>query len=658
MSPQQSNYRPDIDGLRAVAVLSVVIFHAFPARLPGGFIGVDIFFVISGYLISGIIFSELAQKSFRLSDFYARRIRRIFPALILVLCTCASLGWLILLATEYAQLGRHIAASSGFIQNIVLWSERSYFDTLADTKPLLHLWSLGVEEQFYLLWPVLLVALSKSTGALWRRMFALAVLSLIWSIWSTHTDATAAFYSPFSRFWELLVGAMLAWHTHTQANNDSAIFIRARNSNLLATSGFVLIGCGFIFIDNKSSFPGLWAILPVFGAALIVGAGPLAWLNRKVLAHPIAVWFGLISYPLYLWHWPLLSFARILENDTPSRVTRVFIIILSIALAWLTYRLVERKIRFAAHRTQRIATIWLCAAVCMLAILGGWVYLQNGLPDRLVVVKSTQTADFISMDAPPESACSQLSVAPAILPFCTFYASPQSKKTIVLWGDSTVLSWLPVFLTIAKEQNYSVVKISHFSCPPILGARKTTFSYAASKGYCADGLLQRDVLDSIAKIHPDLIVLMSAWPTYGSKEFVTERDNESASPSSTARVLSINLPQTLEQLASIANTLVFKSWPELPRSPNPRAVPLLRRDAKPVTLDQATFALSATDINAIFSRISNSRVIFYDPAQKICDGVLCHSEMAGVHLYTDTYHMSPQGALWFKYDIEHLLTTR
>ena len=155
MSPQQSNYRPDIDGLRALAVLSVVIFHAFPARLPGGFIGVDIFFVISGYLISGIIFSELAQKSFRLSDFYARRIRRIFPALVLVLCTCASLGWFILLTTEYAQLGRHIAASSGFIQNIVLWSERSYFDTLADTKPLLHLWSLGVEEQFYLVWPVL-----------------------------------------------------------------------------------------------------------------------------------------------------------------------------------------------------------------------------------------------------------------------------------------------------------------------------------------------------------------------------------------------------------------------------------------------------------------------------------------------------------------------
>ena len=658
MSPQQSNYRPDIDGLRALAVLSVVIFHAFPARLPGGFIGVDIFFVISGYLISGIIFSELAQKSFRLSHFYARRIRRIFPALVLVLCTCASLGWFILLTTEYAQLGRHIAASSGFIQNIVLWSERSYFDTLADTKPLLHLWSLGVEEQFYLVWPVLLVALSKSTGALWRRMVTLAVLSLIWSIWSTHTDATAAFYSPFSRFWELLVGAMLAWHTHTQAANDSAILIRARNSNLLAASGFVLIGCGFIFIDNKSSFPGVWAILPVFGAALIVRAGPQAWLNRKVLSHPVAVWFGLISYPLYLWHWPLLSFARILENETPSRVTRVFIIILSIALAWLTYRLVERKIRFAAHRTQLIATIWLCAAVCMLAIFGSWVYLQNGLPDRLVVGKSTQTADFISMNAPPESSCNPLNVTQSILPFCTLYASPRPKKTIVLWGDSTVLSWLPVFLTIAKEQNYSVVKISHFSCPPILGARKTTFSYAASKGYCADGLLQRDVLDSIAKIHPDLIVVMSAWPTYGSKEFVTERDNESASPSSTARVLNINLPHTLDQLAGIADTLVFKSWPMLPRSPSTRVVPLLSRDSTSVTLDQATFDLSASDINAIFSRISNPRVVFYDPAQKICDGTLCHSEIAGVHLYADTYHMSPQGALWFKHDIEHLLTYR
>ena len=151
---------------------------------------------------------------------------------------------------------------------------------------------------------------------------------------------------------------------------------------------------------------------------------------------------------------------------------------------------------------------------------------------------------------------------------------------------------------------------------------------------------------------------MSAWPTYGSKEFVTERDNESASPSSTVRVLNINLPQTLDQLAGIADTLVFKSWPMLPRSPSTRVVPLLSRDSKPVTLDQATFDFSASDINAIFSRISNPRVVFYDPAQKICDGTLCHSEMAGVHLYTDSYHMSPQGALWFKHDIEHLLTFR
>jgi peptidoglycan/LPS O-acetylase OafA/YrhL len=655
LSREQSNYRPDIDGLRALAVLSVVIFHAFPARLPGGFIGVDIFFVISGYLISGIVFTELSTKSFGFTNFYARRIRRIFPALLFILCACAAIGWIVLLPAEYAQLGLHIAASSGFIQNLVLWSERSYFDTLADTKPLLHLWSLGVEEQFYLVWPILLVALTKRRALLWSGMLALAILSLTWSVWSTHSNPTAAFYSPLSRFWELLVGAMLAWRTHLHVNENPSVSTSYRQSNLLTTCGFVLIGCGFIFIDHKSAFPGLWAILPVSGAALIIYSGPQAWLNRKVLSHPIAVWFGLISYPLYLWHWPLLSFARILENETPSRLARLLIILISIALAWLTYRLVERPIRFATRRTQQITTIFLCTSVFVLAVFGSWVYFQHGLPDRLVATASAQSAEYVSMDAPPESSCNQLGVSSAVLPFCTLYASPKASKTVVLWGDSTVLSWLPVFLTVAKEQNFTIVKISHFSCPPIVGARKTAFGYAASKEYCADGQLQQTVLGAIAKIRPDSIVLMSAWSAYGSKEFVTDRPNELASLATTERVLQVNLPQTIDQLSQIADTLIFKSWPVLPRNPNVRVIPFLYRNTHQVTLDQTAFDFSASRINTVFSHIRSPRVTFYDPAPRVCDGMLCHAEREGVHLYTDTYHLSPQGALWFKPDIERLL---
>lgn len=206
-------YRPDVDGLRAIAVLAVVFFHAFPNVIKGGFIGVDVFFVISGYLISTIIFENLDRGSFSFSEFYARRIKRIFPALILVLVACFTFGWFVLLADEYKQLGKHIAAGAGFISNIVFWNEAGYFDNAAHTKPLLHLWSLGIEEQFYILWPLVL-------WFAWKRKFNLLTITILFAIASfalnvkgVKQDAVATFYSPQTRFWELLSGSLLAWTT-------------------------------------------------------------------------------------------------------------------------------------------------------------------------------------------------------------------------------------------------------------------------------------------------------------------------------------------------------------------------------------------------------------------------------------------------------------
>jgi len=194
-------YRPDIDGLRALGVLLVVIFHAFPRTLPGGFAGVDIFFVVSGYLISTIIFENLEKGSFSFVEFYSRRIRRIFPALIVVLATGSILGWFVLLTDEYKRLGLHIVSGAGFVSNFVLWSEAGYFDGDAYTKPFLHLWSLGIEEQFYIVWPVLL-------GTVWQRKHhflgitvSIAALSFVANLYLVHSNPVAAFYSPWSRFW-------------------------------------------------------------------------------------------------------------------------------------------------------------------------------------------------------------------------------------------------------------------------------------------------------------------------------------------------------------------------------------------------------------------------------------------------------------------------
>ncbi len=655
MSQGPKDYRPDIDGLRALAVLSVVIFHAFPGRLPGGFIGVDVFFVISGYLISGIIFKEQNNRVFQIKQFYARRVRRIFPALALILLSCAAAGWFVLLAAEYTQIGKHISASAGFIQNLVLWSEKSYFDTSSDTKPLLHLWSLGIEEQFYLLWPVLLILLSGRRQLVWPTIITIVIASFAWNLWDTHHNPTAAFYSPLSRFWELLAGAALAWHTHQSKQAEVPSLLPIAYGNSFAMLGALSIASGLILIQQNSHFPGTWALLPVIGAVLIILAGPRAWLNRMILSHPVAIWFGLISYPLYLWHWPLLSFARILENETPSGSIRLLLVMLSVGLAWLTYQFLERPIRAHQSAHPNRSVFWLCSTTGLLAIFGGWVHLKQGLPERSVVQDSAQAAAFVSMDAPPVSDCNNLGAMPSVLPFCTQYAVANSKKAIVIWGDSTALSWSPVFLTIAKENSYSVIRIAHFSCPPILNARKTAFTYPASKHYCHDGSLQRDVFAFIRKIHPDLIVLMSAWSAYGSSEFITNQVNESATAITTERTLKTDLPETILALAQISDTLIFKSWPTLPQPPSPRVIPFLNIGATEVVAKRIDFNQARLLSESIFEAINRPNVRFYDPSKKICNDETCRSTLSGVHLYADHYHISPQGALSFKSDIMRLL---
>lgn len=373
-------YRPDIDGLRAVAVLAVVVFHAFPNWLKGGFIGVDIFFVISGYLISTIIFENLDKGTFSFSEFYARRIKRIFPALLLVLLACFSLGWFVLLSEEYKQLGKHIVAGSVFISNFVLWNESGYFDHSAETKPLLHLWSLGIEEQFYILWPFLLWFAWKRKFNLLMMTMGVACASFILNLIYVQQDMVATFYSPLSRFWELLSGSLLAWFTLYK----KSIFTNRQKSdgkriaNVLSLSGFLLLTYGFWAIHKETLFPGKWALVPVLGAILIITAGDKAWFNRTILSHKIVVWFGLISFPLYLWHWPLLSFATIVEGDTPSPIIRIAAVALSITLAWFTYRFIERPLRFGKNTKIRFLII----LMVMMSGIGCIAYSSNGLKFR------------------------------------------------------------------------------------------------------------------------------------------------------------------------------------------------------------------------------------------------------------------------------------
>jgi len=351
-------YRADIDGLRALAVLAVVIFHAFPKSLGGGFIGVDVFFVISGFLISHIIFKSLDRGTFQFSDFYTRRVRRIFPALLLVLTVTLLFGWYVLLPNEFAQLGKHTVGAGGFIANLMLWQEAGYFDAAAQSKPLLHLWSLGIEEQFYLFWPLLLWAAWKFRHRfLWFTAVIIAA-SFILNAIGIIANPVADFYSPFTRFWELLAGGVLAW-----------IFIYhpqhlLRHPNIKSALGVLCIAGPLVILNKHSAFPGWWALLPVLGTVLLLSA-PQGWINRKILSAPPMVWCGRISYPLYLWHWPLLAFAYIIDPHWAHGV----LVAAAVLLAWGTYLGLEKPIRFQLPMRKTMIT-GLIAAAALLMVLG------------------------------------------------------------------------------------------------------------------------------------------------------------------------------------------------------------------------------------------------------------------------------------------------
>lgn len=390
-----SPYRPDIDGLRAIAILAVVIFHAFPDSLSGGFAGVDIFFVISGFLISNIIFRGMQQGNFSFSLFYAHRIKRILPALVLVLAASYLFGWFTLVPDEFSQLGRHIAAGLGFIQNFVLWREMGYFDTAAEFKPLMHLWSLAVEEQFYLVYPLAIWCVWKARRSVFAFVLVLGSLSFGLNL----LDPAGTFFLPQTRFWEILAGSVLAyvqlfkkqqlmaylgrWAPRLASTDATGLQVDPTVLNSLSVAALLLVAATVFWLDSTRDFPGWWALAPVAGAFLLIGVGPDAWVNRVILANRGMVFVGLISYPLYLWHWPLLSFLQILERGDVPRDARLAALALSFLLAWLTYRLVEVPIRGGSSSRIKVGLLCMLAAVVWCA--GYQLVLSKGMPSRRVV---------------------------------------------------------------------------------------------------------------------------------------------------------------------------------------------------------------------------------------------------------------------------------
>lgn len=497
-------------------------FHAFPNWIRGGFIGVDIFFVISGFLISSIIFDGLAHDNFSFGKFYGRRIRRIFPALIMVLIASFAIGWQVLLPDDYKELGEQIAGGAGFVSNFVLWNESGYFDTAAAVKPLLHLWSLGIEEQFYIVWPSLLWLAWKWRLNLFAVTLIIAALSFALNVASVGHDAAAAFYSPLTRTWELMTGALIAFAAIGKPaaaaapgqpvaggpdivmNSGAPDHGAATRHNLLSIAGAVAVVASVLLITRDLAFPGWWAAPAVIGTALMISAGANAWLNRVILSNRTLVWVGLISYPLYLWHWPLLSFQRIVEGETPSPGMRVAAVAVSIVLAGLTYWLIEKPIRFGARARAKTAILAVLMAVA--GIIGIETYAGNGLPFRLPLMVQELTQYKYEILSLYRSGTCFLRDEQVFADFASCETTgKRGGPSILIWGDSHAAQLYPGY-EAAFGDEFSIVQRTSSACPPILNME------IANRPNCKR--INDLVFMEMMRLKPHKVVLAANWEYY------------------------------------------------------------------------------------------------------------------------------------------------
>ena len=507
-------YRADIDGLRAIAVLPVVMFHAFPSVLSGGFIGVDVFFVISGFLISSIMLKELAQERFSYRTFYARRIRRLVPSLALVLTASVAAGWVALFPHEFASLGRNVAGAAAFVSNFVLYRQSGYFDSAAEAKPLLHLWSLGIEEQFYLVWPLLLATITpRPRGALLSCILMLAV-SFALNVYVTRTNASEAFYMPFTRWWELMTGAILGWFTVFGAPaflyGSVDRFLLAPNwiaREIGAAAGLSLILGGTIGMHNSIEFPGWWALVPVSGANLLI-ASKGAWLNRKVLASTPLVAIGIISYPLYLWHWPLLAFARAsAPSGEPSAFVIAGLVAVSFVLAALTYLGIEKPIRFGKWR--KTAARPLCAVLMVVGISGIAISYNEGFPKRIsdglraVIAGELIPKPYSYHDWRIETCF--IDDSKSNWKFAGECYGDGRRPLVMLWGSSTAASIYPALVGALNRVGYGLAQFTAVDCGPTLDSAASD-----DNQHCRD--VNKFVVGKVVPmLKPDIIIMHTVW---------------------------------------------------------------------------------------------------------------------------------------------------
>ncbi|HBE71702.1 MAG TPA: hypothetical protein DDW52_26460 [Planctomycetaceae bacterium] len=655
------DYRPDIDGLRAVAVLGVVIYHA-GFGLPGGFIGVDVFFVISGYLITGLILRDLRAGTFSLVSFWERRVRRILPASLFVMTIVLVAGYFLLLPDDYIELAQATIAQLAFCGNIFYWLGTDYFDGPAELKPLLHTWSLAVEEQFYLVVPVLLSGFFATNGRrMWQLLFTLALGSFLTCIVVTPIAPSFAFFLLPSRAWEMLAGSLLALGSNGSEKPITATWA-SQLAGLAALTSLVAAMC---FMQAGSNFPGYLAAIPVACTVVLIQLHrqQATWTYR-LLAHPWLVGIGLISYSLYLWHWPLMALTRYVFPSIPG--TLMYLPLLaSFPIAFASWKWIEMPLRGANLRGTKLFGV---AATAMLLPLfvSGWVWLQAGLPERIkeVTIAPPPNLDTLIQKYRTSPVDFDLQELPIL-------GDEQAQPSFLVWGDSHALALAPLIDEIASEHGISARLVARGGHPPLLGCWRpdtAPFQQAETVRW------NQNVVDAINQNQWRAVIVIAAWQNYilqtgleneEPKAEPADSQNQPVDASSpnrqqSAAVLKSQLqvtatairepidihwlppaPRQKSNLAQAVRNLALNKW-----SPQPGAA---------VTLTE--YRQQMTQINAAFTALEASQTrqpnqhhwadlshCFFDPMGEpilVSGGEFC---------YVDDNHVSPAGAREYFYE--------
>ncbi|MBD8679067.1 acyltransferase family protein [Sphingomonas sp. CFBP 13720] len=633
-------YRADIDGLRAIAVGGVVLFHAFPNALPGGFVGVDVFFVLSGFLITAIIRSEAEAGTFSLAGFYERRFRRIVPALAVVAIASTIAATVILPPDELRSYGKSLFGVALFASNIIFWQDSGYFDTASAEKPLLHTWSLAVEEQFYIVWPLIAVALVKLGR---RRMlggfvWATVVVSLLAATWAVQADPSQAFYLLPYRAWELGFGALLAV-------GAIPAFRSAKLCDAAAILGIALIVVPMALYTEATPFPGLAALPPCLGALLLIhaGQGHSTLVGRALSVKPV-LFVGLTSYSFYLWHWPLLVFPRIALNRPLEVAEAAVAVLAAFALAAWSLRYVERPFRGRSGGFTMTRGQVLSASVACFAILGaGGLALVQTQGLRFLASPQVLAAERAVDDINPRrSRCHSAQLGTLSDPSdCTAGAPDRvAGYDVLLWGDSHADHLMPGLASYAGKNGFEVRQTSVSGCSPV-----TLYLHVGKNpGECAK-LYDLALAEAARRPDTDTVVVSARWSSIlpgiyeenGKDRAAAYRTFEDAIRFITARI-DKSLPNA--RIILVGSTPEFSVWPAT----------CLARAAKLGFGEDECDRIEPTDhewgpqADRILAKFASDRVHVVLPRGRFCKGDICETELGGSVLFRDDDHLTNAGS--------------